>query len=137
MIIDLSESNEKTIKDVLELTKSPVIFSHSNSYSLCESKGNIKDEVFEGIKKNGGVVFITFNPVQLNSKINEKYKILYDEVFQNRSIIENEIEGLKEVNERLDKWIIESENQVNMSVIIKNIQYLKNKIGKVLYNARN
>jgi membrane dipeptidase len=45
MIIDLSHTSFKTQFDVLELSKTPVIFSHSNVYNLCNHTRNVQDSI--------------------------------------------------------------------------------------------
>ena len=45
MLVDISHVSKKTMLDVLETTKSPVIFSHSSVYSLCNSVRNVQDDV--------------------------------------------------------------------------------------------
>ena len=45
MLIDISHTSYKTQLDVLELSKTPVIFSHSNVYNLCNHTRNVKDSV--------------------------------------------------------------------------------------------
>ncbi|KAL0188017.1 hypothetical protein M9458_015116, partial [Cirrhinus mrigala] len=45
MLIDLSHVSEKVMKQVLELSKAPVIFSHSSAYSICNHKRNVPDDV--------------------------------------------------------------------------------------------
>lgn len=68
MIVDLSHSSEKTFFDTCEISKKPVVLSHSNSYSLCPHQRNITDEQFNEIKRLGGLVGINFYPPFLTQK---------------------------------------------------------------------
>ncbi len=45
MIVDISHVSYKTMLDVFEITKSPVMFSHSNVYNLCNHTRNVRDDV--------------------------------------------------------------------------------------------
>lgn len=45
MIIDLSHVSVQTMKDALEVTQAPVIFSHSSAHSLCNSSRNVPDDI--------------------------------------------------------------------------------------------
>ena len=45
MIVDISHVSKKTMLDVLEVTKTPVMFSHSSIYSICPSVRNVQDDV--------------------------------------------------------------------------------------------
>ena len=59
IIIDVSHSSEKMVYETLEITKNPVIASHSNSKSICDLSRNITDEQFKEIKRIGGIVGIS------------------------------------------------------------------------------
>jgi membrane dipeptidase len=47
MLVDLSHVSKKTMIDVLNVTQSPVIYSHSCAYSICNSTRNVQDDVLE------------------------------------------------------------------------------------------
>ncbi|KAL4783358.1 hypothetical protein BJX76DRAFT_348667 [Aspergillus varians] len=59
-IIDLSHTSEVAQKDVLEISKAPVIFSHSACFGLVPHPRNATDETLQLLKKNGGVIMICF-----------------------------------------------------------------------------
>ncbi|KAM3919769.1 dipeptidase 2-like [Leptodactylus fuscus] len=61
MIIDLSHTSFNTSRKVLAISKSPVIFSHSAVFSLCEIARNVPDDILLSIKKNGGLVMVNFH----------------------------------------------------------------------------
>lgn len=56
MIVDVSHANEKTFWDIYENTEKPFIASHSNVYSLCPVKRNLKDDQIKAIAQRGGVI---------------------------------------------------------------------------------
>ncbi len=60
MAVDLSHLNEKGFYDAIEISKKPVIVSHSNAYSVCPHKRNLTDAQFEALIKNNGVCGINF-----------------------------------------------------------------------------
>lgn len=60
IMIDISHTSDKTFYDVLSLTKTPVIASHSNCRALCDFPRNMTDEMIQAIAKNGGVVQVNF-----------------------------------------------------------------------------
>ncbi|KAF3174155.1 hypothetical protein TWF225_009579 [Orbilia oligospora] len=62
MIIDLSHVSAATMRDVLSISVSPIIFSHSSSFSLTPHPRNVPDDVLQLVKKNGGVVQVNFVP---------------------------------------------------------------------------
>ncbi|WP_375446198.1 dipeptidase [uncultured Fibrella sp.] len=60
IMIDISHTSDKTFYDVLSLTKTPVIASHSNCRALCDFPRNMTDEMIRAVAKNGGVVQVNF-----------------------------------------------------------------------------
>jgi gamma-glutamyltranspeptidase/glutathione hydrolase/leukotriene-C4 hydrolase len=60
MVIDLSHVSANTMRDVLRISRAPVIFSHSNPRALCDVTRNVPDDVLDLVKLNKGVVNINF-----------------------------------------------------------------------------
>jgi membrane dipeptidase len=56
MLIDVSHPSKKSIKDMIELSKAPIIASHSSARALCNHSRNLDDEQLQWMKENGGVV---------------------------------------------------------------------------------
>ncbi len=56
MMIDVSHISDKAFFDVLQVSKFPVIASHSNARFVCNNPRNLTDDMLLALKKNGGVV---------------------------------------------------------------------------------
>lgn len=65
MVIDVSHMDEGTFWDVIKISKSPIIASHSGVYSLRNHPRNLKDDQLKSLGKNGGVIGIVFCPAFL------------------------------------------------------------------------
>jgi len=60
IMIDVSHISDKSFFDVVELTKAPVIASHSSVRTLCNHPRNLSDEMLRALTVNGGVIQICF-----------------------------------------------------------------------------
>ncbi|GLH01402.1 Dipeptidase [Gryllus bimaculatus] len=60
MMVDLSHASVQTMKDVMQVSKAPIIFSHSSAFALCNSSRNVPDDVLKLVALNGGIVMVNF-----------------------------------------------------------------------------
>jgi membrane dipeptidase len=63
MMIDVSHVSDKTMSDAIDVSKAPIIASHSSARALSNVPRNIPDELLQKIAKNGGVVHVNFYSV--------------------------------------------------------------------------
>jgi membrane dipeptidase len=56
MMVDISHPSKQANLQAIELSKAPVIASHSAARALADHSRNLDDEQLEALKKNGGVV---------------------------------------------------------------------------------
>ncbi|MEW5806694.1 MAG: dipeptidase [Acidobacteriota bacterium] len=89
MIIDVSHISEKAITDILEISRAPVIASHSSTRALCDIPRNLSDDAIKAIAKKGGVVQINFFSGFLDDAFNKKSKEV-------RETLKPEFDKLKE-----------------------------------------
>ena len=68
IIIDISHPSKEAIRQMIKLSKAPVIASHSSARSLCDHSRNLDDEQLAWIKNNGGVVQTVAFKSYLNSE---------------------------------------------------------------------
>lgn len=62
MLVDLSHVAATTMRDALDASEAPVLFSHSSARAVCDHPRNIPDDVLERLPANGGVAMVTFVP---------------------------------------------------------------------------
>jgi membrane dipeptidase len=56
IVVDVSHLSDKGTADVLEVSKQPIVASHSNARVLCPHPRNLPDELIKGIAQGGGIV---------------------------------------------------------------------------------
>nr|XP_057944750.1 dipeptidase 1 [Doryrhamphus excisus] len=60
MLIDLAHVTVRVMNQVLDMSKAPVIFSHSSAFSICPHKRNVPDDVLRRVNESGGIVMVNF-----------------------------------------------------------------------------
>eukprot|EP00605_Chrysophyceae_sp_TOSAG23-4_P000971 GSChrysophyteH1.ASY1.ANO1.1071.1 assembled CDS len=60
MLVDLSHVHHVTMQAAIEISKAPVIFSHSSSRALCAHPRDVPDNILAMLPANGGIIMVTF-----------------------------------------------------------------------------
>ena len=60
IMIDVSHSSEKVVKDVLSIVNQPLVVSHTGLYGHCQSSRNISDALMKEIASKGGLIAIGY-----------------------------------------------------------------------------
>lgn len=59
MIVDISHVSADTMRDVLALSKAPVIFSHSSARSVNNVSRNVPDDVLEQVVRTSSCLLFS------------------------------------------------------------------------------
>lgn len=59
IMVDVSHGSDETFYDAIELSKAPIIATHSNARTVTDHPRNMSDDMLRLIAKNGGVVQLT------------------------------------------------------------------------------
>jgi membrane dipeptidase len=79
MVIDCAHVSDSTLFDVFEVTRNPVLISHSCMRALCEIPRNVSDDELRALRENGGVICVNFFPGFLDKSFNEKVAGVWEE----------------------------------------------------------
>jgi membrane dipeptidase len=60
MFVDIAHVSPDVMRDVLRLSKAPVISSHSDAFALVPHPRNVPDDVLRLVARNGGVIHVSF-----------------------------------------------------------------------------
>jgi len=80
MIIDVSHAHDGTFRDVIRISRAPVVASHSCCRALSDYHRNLSDEMLQALAKNGGLIGINFMPGFLNAELMKKQEAIHIEV---------------------------------------------------------
>jgi membrane dipeptidase len=61
VMVDISHVADKTFFDAIEVTRAPVIASHSSARAIANAPRNMTDDMLRAVAKNGGVVMINYH----------------------------------------------------------------------------
>lgn len=81
IMVDISHASDKSFYDVLKISKTPVIASHSCARAICDHPRNLSDDMLKALAKNGGVIQMCIlssyvNPDEKNPARDEAYSAL-------------------------------------------------------------
>ena len=88
MMVDLAHVSPDVMRQVLDISKAPVVFSHSNARALADHPRNVPDDVLDRIPANGGIVMATFVPDFINRRSYEWMLPFKDEFGKTRRDID-------------------------------------------------
>jgi membrane dipeptidase len=151
MMIDVSHPSKESIRQMVELSKAPIIASHSSARALCNHSRNLDDEQLAWMKKNGGIVqtvaFQAYVDTDKNDARSKEIKKLraqiadslgtkwynwseYKKLDQETkdAFLANRTKIIKQANKKA-KQIDNFPPAVNVSDFVNHIDYLVEKIG--------
>lgn len=61
VMVDISHVSDKTFYDALEVSKAPLIASHSSCRAICDARRNMTDPMIKDLAAKGGVIQINYH----------------------------------------------------------------------------
>lgn len=86
MMVDVSHISDEAFYNVLEITETPVIASHSSVRSLCDHPRNLTDDMIKALAENSGVIqicllseyIVAADTTTENYRLKEELRIKYN-----------------------------------------------------------
>ena len=128
MMIDISHVTDETFFQVIEISKTPVIASHSSPRKFTpEFERNMSDKMLKELAKNNGIILINFGSSFVNELSNKKFALIDEKV-------EKWINDYKIVNNKIilgykNKLIEEAKPFAKIEDVVNAIDYVVNLIG--------
>ena len=101
MLVDLSHVSAGVMQDVLDVTRAPVIFSHSDAFALNPYPRNVPDDVLRRMPENGGVVMVNFSSFFLSREVTDRQAAAKAEKARLEALFPGDP---KTVEEGMDSW---------------------------------
>ena len=67
LMVDLSHAADKSFYDALDISRTPIVCSHSSARTLCDHPRNLTDDMMRALARKGGVAQTTLYPGFLRS----------------------------------------------------------------------
>jgi membrane dipeptidase len=68
VLVDCSHVSDDVMRQAIEVSEAPVVFSHSSARALCDVPRDVPDDVLEVAGRTGAVVMVTFVPSFLTAE---------------------------------------------------------------------
>ncbi|MFD2835121.1 dipeptidase [Gramella sp. AN32] len=151
IMIDVSHPSKEAIKQMFEISRAPLIASHSSARALCDHSRNLDDELLQLFKEHGGVVqtvaFSAYINTEKHNAFNDAANEVYKEKARERGYDIPERDSIKTMEPEAKKAFYEKYQKVqelaksdvealkktispvNVSDFVDHIDYLVEKIG--------
>jgi membrane dipeptidase len=95
IMVDISHVSDKTFYDALEVSKAPLIASHSSCRALCDHVRDMSDDMIKALAAKGGVIQINYE----KSFIDQDYKNAYDKATGGAGVVATLSQAVKDCSD--------------------------------------
>ena len=128
MMIDISHVTDETFYQVIEISKTPVIASHSSPRKFTPGfKRNMSDAMIKELARSNGLILINFGSKFVNELSNKKFSDI-DRKVENW-INKNKINDINKINKFKNRIIIEEKPFANVEDVINAVDHVVNLVG--------
>lgn len=133
IMVDVSHISDKAFYDVINLSKAPVIASHSSVRAIARHPRNMTDEMIKALAKNGGVIQICLLDDYVKDP--DTTTVRYQKMQELRKIYNAEFESMNDDEKAAfrKKWRETQEkypkNLPTVADLVDHIDHVKNLVG--------
>ena len=122
MMVDISHVSDETMSDVFEISKAPVIASHSSARAIANHTRNLNDDELRAIKQNGGVVMVNFYDGFIDPK---KAEVTFNGRAKEEELKQQFPNDPKRVADELKQWRAQYKfDKTPLSVLLDHIEHI-------------
>ena len=133
MMVDLSHASDKSFFDAIELSKAPIIASHSSVRAIAQHNRNMTDEMIKKLAAKGGVIQICILDEYIKNP--DTTAVSYKRIKQIRKIYASGMEKMTEAEkealfaewDELKAW--KQTELPNVKDLVDHIDHVKNLVG--------
>lgn len=135
MLVDISHVSDKTFYDALEVSKVPLIASHSSVRAISNHPRNMSDDMIKALASMGGVIQINYERNYLSEEYRKAFEVVagdvsrMEEKFKKECGDDNECIGKAEI--KLEKELTDAGKlpHVSWERIIEHIDHVVKLVG--------
>ncbi|MDX9940701.1 MAG: dipeptidase [Bacteroidales bacterium] len=132
MMVDVSHISDKAFYDVLELSRAPVIASHSNARAICNNPRNLDNDMLVALAENGGVIQMCVlssyvKELPANAQRDSAFAAMRAAYPQRELLSEEEMDALRKMWEEINRKY--PAPMATVSDLVDHIDHIVNLIG--------
>jgi membrane dipeptidase len=126
VLVDLSHVSGDTMRQAIEVSEAPVIFSHSSTRALCEVSRNVPDDVLEEVARTDAVVMVTFVPAFVSPDGPAAYEAAWAEVRRLRAEYPDDRDA---VRRHMNEWFSSTAVPATIAQVADHIDHVRDTAG--------
>jgi len=135
IMVDISHVSDKTFYDALDISKAPLIASHSSCRTLCNHVRNMSDDMIKALAAKGGVIQINYEREYVDQAYKDAYEVAAGDVVSIEERIAKECGDDADCDRRVSQRIVEELTRagklphVSWEKIVEHIDHVVKLVG--------